>query len=319
MRMPDNGARVCDPPRGATLRVAVGQQLCELHAAEAASLPFDTSLSQGLSSTSPEKRAVNPTTRTVIMGKKDHLEIEEGKEVVRRTIVGGRPRARRKRKVRVPIGIEKVLYRAAADSTFRQSLFRDRDVALDEAGFHLLESELAILRSVPESVLATMIGKIDLKKHGKRKFMRAVGACALAATTAAAGAGCPVDDSGGPSSGDVVQDMIQNEPPVSRGITPDPVDAGDLAIDQHEDVMPAGILPDMDEDSGDAEDIAIDQEDLITAGIPPDLEEDSSDTDDIAIDQEDLITAGIPPDMRDVDTVETDVDIDVIDGITPDI
>ena len=55
------------------------------------------------------------------------IEIEEGREVVRRTIVGGRPRARKNRRVIVPIGIEKVLCRAAADNRFKATLFQDRE------------------------------------------------------------------------------------------------------------------------------------------------------------------------------------------------
>ena len=244
------------------------------------------------------------------MSKKDHLEIEEGKEVVRRTIVGGRPRARRNRKVRVPIGIEKVLYRAAADSLFRESLFRDRQGAVNEAGFRLLESEQAILSSVPDSVLATMIDKIDLKKHGKRKFMRAVGTCALAATTAAAGAGCPVDDSDGRSintGGDVVQDTgegtdIDRDGPDLRDVMagvdvrrPD-ADPDDVIFDQPE-LMPAGILPDMDAGDGDADDLEVDEGDLISAGV------DISD-----VDPRDLIVAGIPPDMNDADEMDIDAE-----------
>ena len=240
------------------------------------------------------------------MSKKDHLEIEEGKEVVRRTIVGGRPRARRKRKVRVPIGIEKVLYRAAADTLFRESLFRDRKGAVDEAGFRLMESELAILRSVPDSVLTTMIEKIDLKKHGKRKFMRAVGTCALAATTAAAGAGCPVDDSEGRStrtSGDVVQDV---------GADNDDLNFPDL--DRDVPIYPdavAGIPPDLDPD-----DIEFDQPELMPAGILPDMDDADTDADDMEVDEGDIISAGV--DISDPDIMEMDVDIDLIEGITPD-
>ena len=238
------------------------------------------------------------------MSKKDHLEIEEGKEVVRRTIVGGRPRARRKRKVRVPIGIEKVLYRAAADSLFRESLFRDRQGAVNEAGFRLLESELAILRSVPDSVLTTMIDKIDLKKHGKRKFMRAVGTCALAATTAAAGAGCPVDDSDGQSitTGDVVQDTGEGTD-IDR-------DGPDLR-----DVM-AGVDIRFDQPDADPDDVIFDQPELMPAGILPDIDADDGDADDLEVDEGDIISAGV--DISDPDMIDADVDIGVVNGITPD-
>ena len=85
------------------------------------------------------------------------FEVEEGQEVVRRTIVGGRPRARMKRKVSIPIGIEKVLVRAAGDEAFRSALFEDREQALGSSGYTLLDSERGILRSVPDTALARPI------------------------------------------------------------------------------------------------------------------------------------------------------------------
>ena len=123
------------------------------------------------------------------MGKR-RLEIEEGEEVVRRTIVGGRPAARPNNKLRVPVGIEKVLYRAAVERDFRELLFKDRRQAIEASGFELLESEAHILTSVPSPVLKGMVAKVDVRRHTPGRFMRAVAGCALAATTALVAVDC---------------------------------------------------------------------------------------------------------------------------------
>ena len=109
-------------------------------------------------------------------------EVEEGKEVVRHTIVGGRPRKQHKVKVRIPIGFEKLLCLAAADRSFRASLLESRQAAVEEAGYDLLESETGVLNSLSTPVLEQMIDRIDLPRHSRRTFMRNVATCALAGT-----------------------------------------------------------------------------------------------------------------------------------------
>jgi hypothetical protein len=191
------------------------------------------------------------------------FEVEEGREVVRRTIVGGRPRAREKRKIRVPIGLETVLCRAAADTGFRAALLADRGAALDAAGVELLASERAVLDSVPEPVLAGMIGRIDVQRHGRGRFMRGVLAATFAATAVLGIAECncaggdradwPEDLDVGAATMDVPDDtdpsrgispdipfLIDAPEPPSDGIRPDVIE-----IDVGEP-MPAGILPDVE-------------------------------------------------------------------------
>ena len=45
------------------------------------------------------------------------------------TIVGGQPSPRKPQRVTVPVGLERVLYLAAQDETFREELLRDRTSA----------------------------------------------------------------------------------------------------------------------------------------------------------------------------------------------
>ena len=133
--------------------------------------------------------------------------IEEGTESVRRTIVGGRPLDRRRRKVRIPIGIEKVLCAAAADREFREQLLMARADALAGTGLEVSPSEAMILRSVSEDALRIMIENIDLKRHRRRRFFRGIAAASLAATTAMS-TGC-----------------VEAEEDMSKGIAPDWPDA----------------------------------------------------------------------------------------------
>ena len=203
------------------------------------------------------------------------FEIEEGKEVVRRTIVGGRPLARRKRTLRIPIGIEKVLCKAAVDPMFRRALFDDRESALAGLGDELTPDEAGILKSTTNASLETMVARIDPPKHSKRRFMRGVMAATLAAMTAGGAIGCDSDsgeaevshhepgDLGGMMADDVKKDNSEpllevrervadagaladlvevHEGPDSKGIGPD-VEEPDVVV--HEDLMaPEGIIPD---------------------------------------------------------------------------
>ncbi len=152
----------------------------------------------------------------------------EGQEVVRRTIVGGRPQARRATTISVPIGIEKVLAQAAGDAAFRGRLFADRAAAVAEVAPVLQPSEAAILRSVPDAMLATMIGHIDVPRHGARRFMRGVVTAALASAALLGATECGASLGSEPDEPDV--DTVQEatieveDTAASRGIMPDVVD-----------------------------------------------------------------------------------------------
>jgi hypothetical protein len=225
-------------------------------------------------------------------------EIEEGTESVRRTIVVGRPMDRRRRKVRIPIGIEKVLCAAAGDREFREQLLLARADALAGTGLKISDAEAMILKSVSEAALRTMIENIDLKRHKKRRFFRGIAAASLAATTAtacigenemAAGGGAAPDWPDTVSDVGLASDQVET-PPDTIELLDGPMDsAGNLAdeitpLDVAE--MSAGV------DIKDPEDIVnveVDVEDVqVYAGIPP------MDTVDMDVDVQPM-PAGIPP------------------------
>ena len=254
------------------------------------------------------------------------FEVEEGREVVRRTIVGGRPRAREKRRIRVPIGLEKVLCRAAGDWRFRDALLTDRKGALDAAGYELLVTEQAVLDSVPKAVLASMIDRIDVKQHGRGRFMRGVMAAAFAATTTLAVQAC---DSEATPAGIQPDDIlagrtdvvdIQNDADPSRGVSPD--------------VPDVLVMPEINADEGMRPDIVhLDSYPPVDVGILPDVV-DVVNPVDIAgiqpdeIEPPDAMPAGILPDVVDAPDVMLDGGVrpDVVDldgpaslGIQPDV
>lgn len=226
------------------------------------------------------------------------FEVEEGQEVVRRTIVGGRPRARRKRRIRIPIGLEKVLCRAAGDEVFRETLLRDRAEAVAAAGYELQVSEGQVLDSVPVDMLAAMIGHIDVKRHGQGRFMRGIMAAAFAAAASTGSVACETDTN--PSeevavhAEDAIQtagiapDVVDSIDPTSEGIRPDIIDAAEPGTD--------GIRPDIIEAPPD----------MTSRGAEPDL-----------VDVGELMPAGIlPEDISEPDVI--DVGMPAPGGILPD-
>jgi len=194
------------------------------------------------------------------------LEVEEGMEVVRRTIVGGRPRVRRKRRLRVPIGIEKVLCRAAGDDSFRDSLLHNRRATLEGLAGELNEAEREILATVPPSSLTAMIGQIDLKKHSRGKFMRGVVAAALVAASSTAFIDCgdAHDTSKGIRPDEVIPEEVKSEvlvnEDVTRGAEPDAV---------FTDV----VFEDKFATQGMTMDVVEEEDNLATHGISPDATE----------------------------------------------
>jgi hypothetical protein len=196
------------------------------------------------------------------MSTKD-FEVEEGNEIVGRTIVGGRPASHRKRKLRVPIGIEKVLVRAAVDEDFRKQLLEDRDGALADLGDELTPTERTVLSTIPNESLLQMVTNIDIGRHGKKRFMRGVVNAVLMTSAASAALSCGVMDSQtmGCTDYDAPNDIQVEEidSPLMdiKGSQPDmPPEVEDIikSDSQEPDVIeftdlpaPGGILPDMDE------------------------------------------------------------------------
>jgi len=167
------------------------------------------------------------------------------------TIVGGQPPKRRHRyggKVSVPVGLEKLLYLAADDPSFRRRLLDDWRAAAGGMGIRMRPSELAILETADRDMLARMIDGIVPSNPRRRKFM---GLVAAAVTSLAAGtAGCsgcvesdtPLNyaDAGVGPDGDVDADTDSDDGGMDGGDT-DTVDTDDPGTGAD-----AGVNPDLD-------------------------------------------------------------------------
>jgi hypothetical protein len=116
------------------------------------------------------------------------------------TIVGGQPHKRHdsREKVQVPVGLEKILFHAARDDSFKKLLLADRDAAIEKSGVSLRPSERAMLSVATGDALEAMIAKINPSNPKKRKFMGLVAAAAtsLAAGTALIAGGCVSESAG---------------------------------------------------------------------------------------------------------------------------
>jgi hypothetical protein len=168
----------------------------------------------------------------------EDVVVEDGSEFVSKTIVGGRPRRRKTYRMNVPANIEKLLYRAAVDETFRAALIADRKGTIAAHRMALTASENAILESVPDGTLLTMIGQIRPKMHGKRRFMRAVAVAAVTLATGTAGVACEEAEPTG----------ISPDVPEEVGDVPEEVD-GDVPhefVDMPADLGETADVPDSD-------------------------------------------------------------------------
>jgi len=177
------------------------------------------------------------------------IKTEEGQEVVRKAVVVGRPSARRAQKTLIPIGIEKVLCRAAADAEFRQILFENRHAAIQAFGQNLSDTERDVLTGIPNPMLQGMVGRIDLRKHTRSRLLRGVLAAAMLMSTTMVES-C---SSSGIQPYEDVQELDAlvevGESMDSRGIQPDAV-SEDLvepdAIAVEDTMTTKGVLPEPD-------------------------------------------------------------------------
>jgi hypothetical protein len=231
----------------------------------------------------------------------DHFDIEEGQEVVRNTIVGGRPRARRKRKIAIPIGLEKVLTRAAGDPAFRRRLFEDRRAALASLGWELQTSEAVILGAVPNDVLDTMIGRIDLKLHTKRRFMKGIATAVFATAAMTSGVtcvGCGDVATKGVRPDDAIEAQVSDSVDVEQSYA----DLGNSPEEVESDLPMAGVGVDVRP----PEEIEVD-------AVPPADLGNSPET----IDAEEVFPVGILDDGPEV--IDVSDDQPAVGGILPDI
>jgi hypothetical protein len=126
------------------------------------------------------------------------------------TIVGGQPRGKRQKgTVKVPVGMEKVLFHAARDEEFKKKLLSDRQAAIAECGIELRPSEEATLKVVSNAALETMIANIVPENPRRRKFMGLV--AAAAASLAAINVDCCASPAGVDPDTDVDGDDDNND------------------------------------------------------------------------------------------------------------
>jgi hypothetical protein len=171
----------------------------------------------------------------------------------------GKPRQRLKRRVRlsIPAGIEKVIYRAAIDPGFRQILLADRKRAIESHGPRLTDVEARVLESIPAERLEHIIERIEPRRHGKRAFMRSIATAVVTLATGTATVSCeqatplgvdpdvPIDM----PPADVVGDTADLPPDI-----PDVTDE-DVEVDLEFPDGVEGIMPDAPDD------VPLDEED----------------------------------------------------------
>ena len=81
-----------------------------------------------------------------------------------------------KENVEVPIGVEKILLRAAMNDKFKQRLLDDRERAIDESGLELTSTERAMLVVMPQSVLEAMAQRLNPSRQMNTRVARGVAA-----------------------------------------------------------------------------------------------------------------------------------------------
>jgi hypothetical protein len=80
----------------------------------------------------------------------------------------------------VPVNLEHVLLRAARDAKFRARLLADPSTAIREAEITLTASEGALLAAMSGRVMEAMIDGLAPRRQKNTRFLRQVGAAALA-------------------------------------------------------------------------------------------------------------------------------------------
>jgi hypothetical protein len=149
-------------------------------------------------------------------------------EVVRTTIVGGRPPAKGRGMTDIPRGIEVLVKKASVDPEFKILLLDRREAAAEEIGLVLEPAEALMLRSVPAGQLEAIIASTKVDPGSRRTFLGKVAAAMLAAI-AVGQAGCVAvtgarpDDPNEKGDKPATQPETQPKPPPApTGIRPGP-------------------------------------------------------------------------------------------------
>jgi hypothetical protein len=104
---------------------------------------------------------------------------------------------RGRQRLRVPVGIEKLLYLAARDPELERRLIEKRAALAAELGVGLRLSERETLEQVPEAGLRAMIRALVPENPRRRRMMRVVAAAAASLAAGTATIGCDAWDGQG--------------------------------------------------------------------------------------------------------------------------
>jgi len=147
---------------------------------------------------------------------KQHVNHSAGeREAVRTTIVGGRPPGSGRDNGSIPRGIEILVKKAAVDREFRATLIEQRADAANTIGLELTASEAAMMKTIPERQLLSIISHTDVPDQERRVFLGRAAAAMLAVLGAGVASSC-----GPPATTGIAPDMPERIP-ASDGIRPD--------------------------------------------------------------------------------------------------
>jgi hypothetical protein len=155
----------------------------------------------------------------------------------------GRERPRRgKRKLEIPVGLEKLLYLAARDPEIEPRLIEERGALATELGIRLRPSEQATLAAIPDASLRAMIHSLVPENPRRRRLMKVVAAAAASLAAGTATVGCDIFDhqTKGCSGDDMIDGSFD-----AGGDTDTDSDTADADTDSF---MGGGVMPDADVD-----------------------------------------------------------------------
>ena len=166
------------------------------------------------------------------------------REAVRTTIVGGRPPGSGRDNGSIPRGMEVLIKKAAVDPEFRSVLLEKRTEAANLIGLELTPSEAAMMKTIPERQLLSIVSHTDVPDRERRVFLGKAAAAMLGVLGAGVAGSCREAYTAG-----IKPDKTRN---ISKGIEPDVPDK-----------MPVtdGIRPDVPDESGER----------VTQGVRPDV------------------------------------------------
>jgi len=198
-------------------------------------------------------------------------------EVVRVTIVGGRPPARGRLHTHIPRGIEVLVKKASVDPAFRQTLLERRAEAAQDIDLDLTSSEVAMLNTIPATQLDSIIANTQVPEPQRRVFLGKVATMMLTAIGATA---CRIFD--GPKITGIEPDLPTPTPEAPTGSRPD--DPTTTPSPQTLGIRPDNPTLDPEDDStdipDDETDIPVNPRNYVTRGmladIPPARQEPSA-------------------------------------------